>query len=129
MKHSFLSALMLIVLGISTMSAKAETLTVTSSSNSGISQANCIGTLSDGTTLGFHFYSSNSSASAFCGAIGSTNSIEVPDKIAYNNKEYTFYQKGEYKIAIGKVVNWWNGYEPGGVIIAIKSDLLVAPIE
>ena len=55
--------------------------------------------------------------------------VETEEKFAYNNKEYTFYQKGEYKIAIGKVVNWWNGYEPGGVIIAIKSDLLVAPIE
>lgn len=93
MKNSFLSALMLIVLSIYTMSAKAETLTVTSSSNSGISQANCIGTLSDGTILGFYFYSYDSYA-YFCGAIGSTNSIEVPDRIACNNKEYNVVRCG-----------------------------------
>lgn len=86
---------MLIALSIYTMSAKAETLTVTSSSNSGISQANCIGTLSDGTILGFYFCSYDSYAWAyFCGAIGSTNSIEVPDRIACNNKEYNVEQCG-----------------------------------
>ena len=62
MKNSFLSALMLIALSICTMSAKAEPLTVTSNSSSGISQANSIGTLSDGTILGFYFYSYDSYA-------------------------------------------------------------------
>lgn len=45
----------------------------------------------------------------------------------YFDQEYTFYQKGDYKIAIGKSLNWWNGYASGKAIIAIKSDFLESP--
>ena len=53
--------------------------------------------------------------------------IETDEKLDYNNRKYTFYEKDGYKIAVGKVVNWWNDYEPGSVMIAIRSDLLEAP--
>ena len=85
MKNSFLSALMLIVLGISAMSAKAETLTVTSNSSSGISQASYTGTLSDGSTLGFY---RSGSIVYFCGAISNAASLEVVDSISINGSRY-----------------------------------------
>lgn len=76
---------MLIVLSICAMSAKAETLTVTSNSSSGISQASYTGTLSDGSTLGF--YRSGSSV-YFCGAISNAASLEVVDSISINGSRY-----------------------------------------
>lgn len=85
MKHSFLSVLMLSVLSICSMSAEAETLTVSSNSSSGISQASYTGTLSDGSTLGF--YRSGSSV-YFCGAISTASSLEVVDSILINGSKY-----------------------------------------
>lgn len=87
MKRSFLAVLMLIAFSIYTMSVKAETLTVTYNTSSGISEANCIGTLVDGSTLGF-YCSSYDSYAYFCGAISLAEAVEVPEKISYNNKEY-----------------------------------------
>ena len=88
---------MLIVLGISAMSAKAETLTVTSNNSSGINYASYTATRSDGTVLGF--YCSGSTV-YFCGAITNLNSISVPDSILISSSKYAVntigYHSNEY---------------------------------
>ena len=53
MRNLFLSTLAFVVLGICSMRVNAGTLAVSENMNSGISNADCIGTLSDGTILGF----------------------------------------------------------------------------
>lgn len=63
-----------------------DVLTVTSNSNSGISNTNYVGTLADGSKLGFYRSGSNI---YFCGAISSAASLSVPEKISYNGTEYT----------------------------------------
>ena len=88
---------MLIVLGISAMSAKAETLTVTSNNSSGINYSSYTATRSDGTVLGF--YRSGSTV-YFCGAITNLNSISVPDSILISSSKYAVntigYHSNEY---------------------------------
>lgn len=84
---------MLIVLSISVMSAKAETLIVTSNNSSGINYASYTATRSDGTVLGF--YRSGSTV-YFCGAITNLNSISVPDSILISSSKYAVNTIGYY---------------------------------
>ena len=87
MRNLFLSTLAFVVLGICSMRVNAGTLAVSENMNSGISNADCIGTLSDGTILGFSRSRYNSEA-CFCGTISHAESVEVPEKVLCDNKVY-----------------------------------------
>lgn len=77
-----------IMLSAVPMTTKAsDVLAVTYNSSSTINYGQYTGTLEDGTVLGFYVYNYDSYA-YFCGAITSATSVTVPEKVAYNGKEY-----------------------------------------
>ena len=64
---------------------------VTPNSNTGISNANYTALLSDGTVLGFNLYYDYYGSyyyAYFCGAVTSSTSVAVPEKVSYNGIEY-----------------------------------------
>lgn len=79
-----------VILSAVPLTTKAsDVLEVTYNSSSTIDYAQYTGTLEDGTVLGFYLYNySYDSYASFCGAITSATSVIVPEKIAYNGKEY-----------------------------------------
>lgn len=90
------------------MTAKAsDVLEVTYNSSSTIDHGRYTGTLEDGTVLGFYVYNYDSYA-YFCGAITSATSVTVPEKVAYNGKEYNvnyFGYNSEYNIDFDEALN------------------------
>lgn len=67
------------------MPAKAKTLVVASNSTSGIEGADYVGTLTDGTVLGFR---RSGSTIYFYGAKTDATSLEVPDSIFFSGSKH-----------------------------------------
>ena len=74
-------------MAVTAVEEASDVLVVTYNSNSGIDEAELIGTLADGTILGFNI--KYDEYVVFDGAISSAASISVPEKISYNGTDYT----------------------------------------
>ena len=74
-----------IVFSVVPIESKAETVTVTSNTSSGIANAKLTATLDDGTVFGFI---QGGSYVYFCGAISQRSELTIPDSIFYSSGRY-----------------------------------------
>ncbi len=103
MRNSLLSAWILVILSICAMPAKAKTLVVASNSTSGIEGADYVGTLTDGTVLGFR---RSGSTIYFYGAKTDATSLEVPDSIFFSGSKHAVTWCGYGNYNKSRVINF-----------------------